>query len=183
VTVRIPVLSTCAAFAAAAALAQTPRPVQQSETTTATATIVAIDRANREVVLETENGENRTVKVGPEVQRFSALKVGDKVTARYTESYALAIAEPGSAPLVEEDPRVTRHEGDRPSGEIINKITARVTVKAIDTKTPAVTVAKSTGETVDLKVDNRDRLAKLKVGDQIDVMYTESLMLAVEPQK
>jgi hypothetical protein len=184
VNVRISLFLTGAALAATTVFAEAPKPIQQSETTTTTATVVAIDQANREVVLQTKDGDTRTVKVGPEVKRFSAIKVGDTVTARYTESYLVAVAAPGSAAPAEGDqPSLTRREGDRPGGEITNKVTARVTVKAIDTKAPAVTVTKSNGETVDMKVEDRDRLSKLKVGDQIDVTYTESLLLTVEPQK
>jgi hypothetical protein len=171
-------------FATATAFAEAPKPIHQSETTTVTATVVAIDQANREVVLQSPDGETRTVKVGPEVKRFSAIKVGDTVTARYTESYLVALAAPGSpAPAEDDQPSLTRRAGDKPGGEISNKVMARVTVKSIDTKTPAITVAKSNGETVDLKVEDRDRLSKLKVGDQIDVTYTESLLLTVDPQK
>ena len=79
--------------------------------------------------------------------------------------------------------QTSRYAGEHPSGEMTNKVNARVTVKAIDTKTPAVTVAKSNGEIVDLKVEDGERLKKFKVGDEVDITYTESLMLTVEPKK
>jgi hypothetical protein len=181
--VRIALLLTSVALAAATAGAQTPRPMQETDVSTVTATVVAIDHANRAVVLQGEDGGLRTIKVPPEVKRFSEVKVGDTITARYTESYAVAIALPGSVVPEDQGIQTSRYAGERPSGEMTNKVTARVTVKAIDTKTPAVTVSKSNGEIVDLKVEDGERLQRFKVGDEVDITYTESLMLAVDPKK
>ena len=65
---------------------------------TDTSVIKAIDKANRVVTLKHEDGSIDDVVCGPEVQRFDALKVGDKVTFRYYESLVTAIQKPGAAP-------------------------------------------------------------------------------------
>jgi hypothetical protein len=51
------------------------------------------------------------VLCGPEVQRFDALKVGDRVTFSYYESLVTAIRRPGAAPKAPESAAVTRTPG------------------------------------------------------------------------
>src|SRR4051794_23381637 len=74
---------------AAAAVAQ--KPVSMGGEVTATFTIEAIDHASRIVTLKGEDGVIDDVYCGPEVQRFDALKVGDKVSFRYHESLVTSI--------------------------------------------------------------------------------------------
>ena len=75
------------------ALAQ--KPVSQGAVVTETATIVAIDSTNRLITLKDKDGITDTIYAGPEVKRFSELKVGDIVTFRYHESVVYAIQKPG----------------------------------------------------------------------------------------
>ena len=61
-----------------------------------TATIEAIDAANRVVTLkDVSDGTTEVIYAGPEVKRFDALKVGDKVTFRYHESIVLQLHKAG----------------------------------------------------------------------------------------
>jgi Cu/Ag efflux protein CusF len=58
------------------------------------------------------------------------------------------------------------------------EVTANVT--AVDAKTQTVTL-KGPKRTVDLKVPDPGQFKLIKVGDQIQAVYTEALALAVEP--
>jgi hypothetical protein len=52
-------------------------------------------------------GNTKTIQVGPDVTRFSALKVGDMVTFTYQESVALSIVKAGAtAPMAQNTPTV-----------------------------------------------------------------------------
>src|SRR5262247_3311501 len=84
------------AFAPSPLLAQ--KPVSAAAMVNETFTIEAIDSARRTVTLKDKDGVLTDVVCGPEVQRFDALKVGDKVNFRYYESMVLAIRKPGSGP-------------------------------------------------------------------------------------
>ncbi len=73
--------------------------MSDSAMATANATIQAIDSTNRLISLKFDDGSMDTMYAGPEVKRFSELKVGDKVSFRYHESLVLATEEDGPATL------------------------------------------------------------------------------------
>ena len=79
--------------AATGLVAQMPQPV--TEKVTMTATIEAIDKSARLVMLKGEKGNVVAVQVGEQMKRFNELKVGDKVSATYTESVAVSVRQPG----------------------------------------------------------------------------------------
>lgn len=167
------------------AFAQAPKPIQESDVTTVHATVEAIDQANRLLTLKGEKGRTVTVKVPPEVERFSAMKVGDVVTARYIESVAVRVVVPGepAPPDAAVDLGVTPRPGEKPGTTIADKIDVKVKVQAIDKGVPSLTILTPTGNSLSLKVKDPKRLEKLKVGDDINVTYTEALLLTVDPKK
>jgi hypothetical protein len=162
------------------ALAQAP--VTKTEAVEITAKIEAIDKTARLVSLKDEDGETETIYCGPEVKRFDELKVGDTVTFRYYESVAYAIRKPGqpSGLPAQTGPTVTRGQGARPSGTIARQETATVTIKAIDPKVPSVTVLTEDGRTVSFKVEDKKNLKDVKVGDKVEITYTEAVMISVK---
>jgi hypothetical protein len=162
------------------ALAQ--KPVTQTEAIELTAKIEAIDKTARLVTLKDKEGEAETIYCGPEVKRFDELKVGDTVTFRYLESIAYGIRKPGqpSGLPAQTGPSVSRGQGPRPGGTIAQQETATVTVKAIDAKVPSITVLTEDGRTVSFKVEDRRNLADVKVGDKVEITYTEAVMISVK---
>ena len=79
---------------AAAVVQQTSRQASSSETVTAKATIVAIDKAKRIVTLRGPKGNDFQVVADERVQRFNDLKVGDTVTATYSQAIAVSVRKP-----------------------------------------------------------------------------------------
>ena len=120
----------------------------------------------RLVTLKDAQGETETIYAGPEVERFNALKVGQKVTFRYYESLVYAIQPPGSKPATG-GAGVTRTPGDKPGGTIAQQMTATVTINAVDVKVPAVTITAEDGRKMSLKVENPKNLEGVKVGDRV----------------
>jgi hypothetical protein len=59
----------------------------------AIAEVTAIDRENRYVTVKGPLGHSIKMRVPKEVEGFDNVKVGDKVHARYTESYAVSVEE------------------------------------------------------------------------------------------
>jgi Cu/Ag efflux protein CusF len=163
-------------------VARAQQPVTQTDAVEITAKIEAIDKTARLVTLKDKHGEMETIKCGPEVKRFDELKVGDTVTFRYYESIAYAIRKPGqpSGLPAETGPSVTRGTGARPSGTISRQETGTVTVKAIDMKVPSVTVLTEDKRTVSLKVEDKKNLEGVKVGDKVEITYTEAVMISVK---
>ena len=172
-----------AALCAAPALAQAPKPVVQTESVERTATIEAIDHTGREVTLKDKDGRTETMVAGPEMKRFNELKFGAVVTFRYYESTAFSIRKAGQkAPAPVADAALTRGTGAKPSGTLSTQATATVTVtvKAIDPKVPSVTVLTDEGKTVSLKIADPKNIEGLKVGDKVDITYTQALMVSVK---
>ena len=175
-------LAVLAVLVALPVVARAQKPVTQTEAIELTTKIEAIDKTGRLVTLKDKDGATETIYCGPEVKRFDELKVGDTVTFRYYESVAYAIRKPGqpSGLPAQKGPSVTRGEGPRPGGTIAEQETATVTVKAIDEKVPSVTVLTSDGRTVSFKVEDKKNLKDVKVGDKVEVTYTEAVMISVK---
>ena len=65
-------------------------------------------------------------------------------------------------------------------GKAIGAVPTGGKVKAIDPKLPSVTVLTDDGKTVTMKVADKKNIEGLKVGDKIDITYTEALMISVK---
>lgn len=162
-----------------AAFAQ--KAVSESDIVELTAEITAIDHDARMITLEDDTGNVESLYAGPEIKRFSELKVGDKVTFRYNESLVTRIRKPGeSAPTGNAGPTLVRGTGAKPSGTMSQQLSATVTVKAIDPKVKSVTVGLEDGRTMSFKVDDPKLIEGVKVGDRVDITYTAAVTITVK---
>lgn len=176
--------ATLALGLAAPAFADTPKPIQAADHVTVTATVEAIDHTSRHVTLKGEKGNLVTIAVPPDVERFDAIKIGDVVKAQYIESIVVRLAQPGDDTAdASVEAGLTQRAGDKPGATIANQVNVKVKVLAIDKAGSSLTIETPSGDKLSTKVKDKKRLEKLKVGDQIDVTYTEALLLTVDPQK
>jgi hypothetical protein len=180
-TRRILFVCLLALVAAAVATAQPAASVAKGAIATETATIVAIDATNRLVSLKGSDGMVETIYAGPDVKRFSELKVGDNVTFKYYESVVFAIQQPGEKPPANVPPSLVRNAGPKPGGMLSQQATAVVTVQAIDNAVGAITIKSEKGDVMSFKVEDKSNLKGVKVGDRIQVTYTQALAISVEP--
>ena len=159
--------------------------IKQGAAIVETFTIEAIDSTTRAVTLRDSEGNLETIICGPEVQRFNALKVGDKVSFRYYESMVYQIqksaTQSGPVPGIAATAGVARNPGDRPGGTIAQQMTATVTVTAIDVKVPSVTVTSADNRKMSFKVADAKNLEGLLPGDRVDITYTQALAIDVTP--
>jgi len=169
-------------FASVPAMAA-QKPVSSGDVISKTFTIEAIDHTNRIVTLKGTDGTLEEIYCGPECQRFDALKVGDVVTFRYHESLVTAVRKPGQAPRPPDSSGMTRTPGSKPGGTIAEQITRTVTITAIDPKVPSVTIKGEKGGTLSWKVADAKNLEGYKVGDTVEITYTQALAISVEPAK
>jgi Cu/Ag efflux protein CusF len=58
-----------------------------------------------------------------------------------------------------------------------------VTVKSIDEKVPSITVTTDDGRVVTRTIQDKSKLAGVKVGDKIDITYTQAMLVNIEPVK
>jgi Cu/Ag efflux protein CusF len=158
---------------------QTPAPVAASATVTLTAVIQAIDSKDRAVTLKHKDGTLDTIYCGPEVKRFDELKVGDSVTFTYHEAVVMSIAAAG-ATAKEPATAVVRGAGEKPAGIVAQRMSAIVTVLAIDPKVPSVTIQKQDGSKASFKVENPKNIEGVKVGDKVQITYTQAVAVSVK---
>lgn len=154
--------------------------VKEKSSVTQTATIMAIDSTNRMLTFKYKDGDEETIYCSPEVARFDALKVGDKVTFKYEESTVFEILKPGAAPKAPEATSMTASPGAKPGATAKRELTAVVTVKAIDTQAPSITVLTEDGSEKTFAVKEKKYLKEVKVGDKIQITYSLAVMISVE---
>jgi Cu/Ag efflux protein CusF len=166
--------------------AQAPKQPQAPDPVAApvkvTATIEAIDRTARLITLRGPQGNLATVYADTAVKRFAELKVGDKVTASYYESIAVHVRKPGEPAPTAGSAAVTPSKGV-PGATAAVQETATVIVQSIDRTNQAVTVKRQDGGIVSFRVQNPKYLEGAKVGDTVDITYTQALLVEVTPAK
>jgi Cu/Ag efflux protein CusF len=158
-----------------------PKSMGGAQVTSVTATIEAIDTANREVTLKGPDGNVVTIEVPETMKRFSELKVGDKVTFRYTEALVLELKKAGEDSKLGSsmESSVERGKTARPSGTMARTITATVAVEALDKTVPSITVRSADGNTHSFHVQDVKNLEGVKKGDHIVITYKEALAINV----
>lgn len=150
------------------------------EKKTATATVESIDRSTREVTLKEENGDYTIVKVPREVARFDAMKVGDTITATYYDNIVVRVKLPGEKAVDTDATTVTPTTGSKPAGTAAAQRTITATITHIDPSIPSITFKGPNNWTYSSRVQDRDALAKVKVGDRVDITWTEALLISVD---
>jgi len=148
-----------------------------------TVTIEAIEQSSRTLTVKTDKGLYETIQAPPGMQRFSELKVGDKITARYYENVVVRLKQPGEKDV---DSRVTGTTGSDqvlPGGTKARQLTMTATIAAIDMNAPSVTFTGPNGWKYLSKVQDTEALAKVKVGDKVEIVWTEAVLVSLERDK
>lgn len=145
------------------------------------ATISAIDKDKGTVTLKGPQGRTVTLEVRDK-QKFDVIKVGDPVVAKYVEALVVKVVKSGSAsPGVSmQEARVTSKPGENPAGAIGREISITATVTAINKKAHTVTIKGPDGSTDTVKATNPKNLDAIKVGDLVDITYTQALAVALD---
>jgi len=152
-------------------------------TVESSAQVVRIDKTTRTVTLKGSRDNTVDVVAGDEVKNFDQIKVGDFVVARYTEALVLKLRKTkGASDAVSVTEGSTRAKpGERPAIAGARQITAIAEITAVDPKASTITLKGPDGKLTTLDVLNPDQFKVVKVGDQVEVTYTEALALGVEP--
>jgi Cu/Ag efflux protein CusF len=146
------------------------------------ATVEEVDAAKGQVTLKGPKGNLVPLTVGPEVRNLAQVKVGDQVRVRYAEALTLTLKKGGKElPSSKEASEAIRAPaGARPGGAVGEQVTVIANVIAVNAKTHEVTL-KGPNQTVDLYVEDPKQLKLIKVGDQVEAVYTQAVAITVEP--
>lgn len=153
-----------------------------ARTATVRATVESIDVASRKVTLKGPRGKVFPMTVDPQVRNLEQVKVGDQVVVRYIEALSLTLKKNGKELRSSTDSSDSARTpvGDRPGGAVARQVEVTADVIAVNAKTQTVTL-KGPQQTVDLKIPDKGQFKLVKVGDQIQAVYTEALAVGVEP--
>ena len=152
----------------------------KSEMRTETGAVEAIDASTRSVTFKKPDGTFVTVVAGPDIKRFEEVKVGDKVTARFYENVVIRVKQPGESEVVSSAKGTTGSEQVLPGGTKAKQVTISATITAIDPTTPSITFTGPRGWKYTSKVQDTAALAKVKVGDKVDIIWTEAMLVSLE---
>jgi hypothetical protein len=155
----------------------------QGETKTVTASVEAIDAKTRTLTLKGPEGYYVDVEAGPDVARFNEIKVGDKITAKYYENVVLRLKAPGEKSVDSDTDGVTRGAGARPGGTVAAQRTITATITAIDPDVPSITFTGPHNWKYSSRVEDKKALAKVKVGDKVDITWTAALLVSLDTPK
>ena len=166
------------------------RTVDAEQTTTLNAVVETVDPTSRELLLRgaggAQSGALVSMVVSPRVQRLNQIRPGDRVTVRYYQALAAQAVTPfsrTSQPF--EGVAVDRREtAGRPGGEVTRVRRGRVTVTAVDPATNTISFLGPNNVPRTVVAQNPEVQAfirRLRVGDQVDLVYEEALAISVEP--
>lgn len=146
------------------------------------ATVVALDAATRTVTLKGAKGRVVDVVVPPEAKNFDQIRVGDLVTVDYMRALTLELRAPGSAIRSGSTETAT---APAPAGAVAGGAAGRqvvimANVTAVDKKHSIVTLRGPKGNSVELHVPDPAQLKRVKVGDQVEAVYTKAVAIAVD---
>jgi Cu/Ag efflux protein CusF len=162
------------------AKAQNPKGEAVVSSQTVTAEVKDINQKTREVTIITTEDEVYKFIAGPDVKNLAQVKKGDIITAVYTESLAYEVRSHGTTGVITASAAAAAKPGEKPAGAVGKQTTVTVKITAIDTKKPSVTVQGPDGDVENIKVKDPSKLSGLKVGDIVDITYTEALAIKVD---
>ena len=145
-------------------------------------TVAAVDKDAGTVTLRGPKGRTVTIEV-KDKQKLDMIKVGDPVVAAYVEAVAFRVQKAGSGAtpgVTTQETRISSKPGETPAGAVGREVTATVTITAIDKKARTVTVKGPQGGTETIKAKDPKNLEGLKVGDMVEITYTQALAISLD---
>ena len=147
--------------------------------------VKSIDKKTRTVVVVGAQGKEVSIAVGEEARNFKQLRVGDLVTLTYVQALVLELRKVDNKAVserVESEQAVRTKAGEKPGGAIERSVRVVADVVAVDPQAKTVTL-RGPKRTVELAVNDPAQLKEIKVGNQVEAVYTEAIALEVTAAK
>jgi len=170
---------------AAVVTAKAPGKVAQADAIQLQGKVKAIDKKTRNVTVVGPQGNELLIQAGEEVKNFDQIRIGDLVTLTYVEAVVVELKKlenNGIRERAESENAVRAKPGEKPAGAIEKTIRVVANVVAINPKAQTVTL-RGPKKTLELGVQDPALLKNLKVGNQVEVTYTEAVALVVSADK
>lgn len=166
--------------------AKAPPQFKTNETQEVKATVEKVDKDTREVTLKKDDGTTVMIQAPETVRNFDQIKVGDIVTAKYSQSVAVAVRKSDEPPTATGRETFKRAPlGEKPAATGTSMMQISATIDKIDRDKRELTLKGPQGNSTVVKVsDDVKRFDELKEGDQVVVSATESIAISVSsPEK
>lgn len=146
-----------------------------------TATVEKIDLEKRKVTLLLDNGKRKTFKVDKSVRNLDQVKVGDHLTLSYTEELIILVGQSSQTPAAASMSTVgVAPKGAKPGIVMTETSALRAKILAVDAERRRVTLEDPDGKKKTVKLSkNVTNLDSLKVGESVDMLLTESLVIEI----
>lgn len=147
------------------------------------ALVTGVDQQRRLLALEGDDGGTAVLPVAEEFRDFDKLRVGDRVVVSFTEAIAWQVkpADKGAPGVSARETLSNPKPGEAPGGAIERAITITATITAFDVARGTVTLTGPQGRSQTVKAHNPADLEHIRVGDLVDITYSEAVALAVRP--
>jgi hypothetical protein len=123
----------------------------------------------------------RTVRLSEKATRLSEIHAGDTVTATYYDNIVLRVKRAEEPDVDTREAAVTRGSGAHPGATSATQQTITATIAAIDMNAPSIAFKGPRGWHYESKVQDRNALQQVKVGDRVDITWTEATLVSVAP--
>jgi len=180
--VATPVSAQQPSAAAGTLVEKAPGKAAAAQVATVSAKVVALDKDKRLVTLQGPLGNQFRVVAGKEVRNFDQIKVGDELVVTHVEALTLDLKKGGDGirERVESQGAVRAPVGAKPGMAEVNRVSIVANVVAVNARTQTVTL-RGVEYTADLRVPDRNQFKAIKVGDQVQAVYTEAVAVSMEP--
>jgi len=171
---------------ACASSTKLPDPVSTEQLVESSAVVSAIDVPARMLTVTTDDGKRADVMLDPTVKNIDRIRVGDRVVVSYYQGIAAEVKQPGEGVKGVESTgtEAVAASGQQPAAAVGTKLRTTVSVVAVDTKQNTITVRKHDGTSRTLnvvKAKGQEFISHLRVGDEVEIAYTEAVAVAVRP--
>jgi len=182
-TVAMPLAAQQSSSAAAPA-AQTPKLIDgvgAADVTTLTAKIEAVDHEKRTVTLKGPMGHSETLKVDPAVKNFAQVKAGDDIVVKYSEAISVKLEKDvrGRSASVSTTGPMAAPAGAKPGLAAERQTILVAKVVDLDPKRQEVLLVGPNDGYAEVKVKDPAVFNDVKVGDHVQVTYTEAVVIDV----
>jgi hypothetical protein len=147
------------------------------------AEVSAVDQQRRLLALQSDDGAVTVLPVAEEFRDFEKLRVGDPVVLSYTEAIAWQVkpADKGASGVTTRETLSNPKPGEAPGGALERAVTVTATITAFDLARGTVTLTGPQGISETLRASNPADLEHIRVGDLVDITYSEVRALAIRP--
>ena len=148
------------------------------------AVVIGVDQKRRLLALESDDGGRMVLPVAEEFRDFERARIGDQVVVSYTQAVAWRVkpSDKGAPGVSTRETLSNPRPGEAPGGTIERALTITATITGMDVARATVTLTGPQGKSETFTAHRRADLEKLRLGDLVEITYSEALAVGVMPE-